>query len=110
MKPLGKSVLVRMVVPSLIAMATALPTPAQAQAWPNKPILIAQAPGSATDVVSRIVGIRLGENLGQPIAIEARPGTGGALGTEQAARFAPDGDAPPSLHIERVGHPWTDVS
>jgi len=67
--------------------------PAMAQTYPNKPIriLIAQAPGSATDVISRVVGNRLSEALGQPIVVEARPGAGGALGTEAAARSAPDG-------------------
>lgn len=83
-----------------LAMAlAAAPAPAQTsstgsgQAYPGKPIriLIAQAPGSATDVISRVVGNRLSENLGQPIVIEARPGAGGALGTEAAARSAPDG-------------------
>jgi tripartite-type tricarboxylate transporter receptor subunit TctC len=67
--------------------------PALAQNYPTKPIriLIAQAPGSATDVVSRVVGNRLSEGLGQPIVIEARPGAGGMVGTEAAARSAPDG-------------------
>ena len=64
-----------------------------AQAWPSKPmrIVIAQAPGSATDVISRVVGNQLAEALGQPIVIDARPGAGGVLGTEVAARSAPDG-------------------
>ena len=68
-------------------------TPALAQTYPGKPvrILIAQAPGSATDVISRVVGNRLSEALGQPIVVEARPGAGGALGTAEAARSAPDG-------------------
>jgi tripartite-type tricarboxylate transporter receptor subunit TctC len=67
--------------------------PALAQNYPNKPIriLIAQAPGSATDTISRLVANRLTEALGQPIVVEARPGAGGALGTEAAARSAPDG-------------------
>jgi tripartite-type tricarboxylate transporter receptor subunit TctC len=67
--------------------------PALGQNYPNKPIriLIAQAPGSATDVISRVVGNRLSETLGQPIIVEARPGAGGALGTEAAAKSAPDG-------------------
>jgi tripartite-type tricarboxylate transporter receptor subunit TctC len=67
--------------------------PAAAQNYPAKPIriLIAQAPGSATDVVSRVLGNRLSEGLGQPIVIEARPGAGGVVGTEAAARSAPDG-------------------
>ena len=66
---------------------------AHAQQYPVKPIriIIAQAPGSATDVVSRIVGNKLSENLGQPIVIDARPGAGGTIGTEAAARAAPDG-------------------
>jgi tripartite-type tricarboxylate transporter receptor subunit TctC len=64
-----------------------------AQNYPNKPIriIIAQAPGSATDVISRVVANRLQESLGQPIVIEARPGAGGAVGTEAAARSTPDG-------------------
>jgi len=67
--------------------------PALGQNYPAKPIriLIAQAPGSATDVISRVVGNRLSEALGQPVLIEARPGAGGALGTEAAAKSAPDG-------------------
>ena len=66
---------------------------ADAQVYPSKPvrIIIAQAPGSATDVISRVVGNRLQEALGQPVIIEARPGAGGAVGTEAAARSAPDG-------------------
>src|SRR5262245_9682187 len=66
---------------------------AAAQTYPTKPIriVIAQAPGSATDVISRVVANRLQESLGQPVIIEAKPGAGGALGTEAAARSAPDG-------------------
>src|SRR5262249_30595410 len=45
----------------------------------------------ATDVISRVVGNRLSEALGQPIVVEARPGAGGMLGTEAAARSAADG-------------------
>jgi tripartite-type tricarboxylate transporter receptor subunit TctC len=74
----------------LSALAVA---PVLAQNYPSKPIriLIAQAPGSATDVISRVVGNRLSEGLGQPVVIEARPGAGGVVGTEAAARSAPDG-------------------
>jgi tripartite-type tricarboxylate transporter receptor subunit TctC len=77
-----------------IALLAALgASPALAQNYPAKPIriIIAQAPGSATDVISRVVGNRLSEGLGQPIVIEARPGAGGVVGTEAAARSAPDG-------------------
>ena len=77
-----------------IAVLAALGTaPALAQNYPAKPIriIIAQAPGSATDVISRVVGNRLSEALGQPVVVEARPGAGGMVGTEAAARSAPDG-------------------
>ena len=85
--------LVAGLVAGLVAMGTGLSSAALAQAWPGKPIriVIAQAPGSATDVISRVVGNRLAENLGQPVVIEARPGAGGVLGTEVAARSAADG-------------------
>jgi tripartite-type tricarboxylate transporter receptor subunit TctC len=66
---------------------------AVAQTYPAKPIriVIAQAPGSATDVISRVVGNKLSESLGQPLVIDARPGAGGTLGTEVAAKSPPDG-------------------
>jgi len=79
--------------PGFVAAALFAASAALAQTYPNKPIriIIAQAPGSATDVISRVVGNRLQESLGQPVVIEARPGAGGAVGTEAAARSAPDG-------------------
>ncbi|HMH18736.1 MAG TPA: tripartite tricarboxylate transporter substrate-binding protein, partial [Burkholderiales bacterium] len=79
--------------PTLIMMAGGISNPALAQTWPSKPIriVIAQAPGSATDVISRVVGNQLSLSLEQPIVIDARPGAGGVLGTEVAARSAPDG-------------------
>jgi len=75
------------------AVGMLIPGLAMAQTWPAKPmrIVIAQAPGSATDVISRVVANPLAESLGQPIVIDARPGAGGVLGTEVAARSAPDG-------------------
>ncbi len=75
------------------AVGMLIPGLVMAQTWPTKPmrIVIAQAPGSATDVISRVVANPLSEALGQPIVIDARPGAGGVLGTEVAARSAPDG-------------------
>src|SRR5687767_6960256 len=66
---------------------------AHSQTYPAKPIriIIAQAPGSATDVVSRIIANKLQESLQQPIVIDARPGAGGTLGTEIAAKAPADG-------------------
>jgi len=64
-----------------------------AQTYPAKPIriIIAQAPGSATDVVARTLSNRLQEALGQPLVVDARPGAGGTLGTDIAAKAPPDG-------------------
>ncbi len=61
--------------------------------YPNKPIrfLVPYPPGGGTDVIARIVQAEMGKGLGQPILIENRGGAGGAVGTEVAAKSAPDG-------------------
>src|SRR5215203_4246831 len=80
---------------TLIALAPALVVAAavHAQDYPNKPITIvsAQAPGGASDAVSRAIMDRLQAALGQPIVIENRPGAGGNVGAAAVARAAPDG-------------------
>jgi tripartite-type tricarboxylate transporter receptor subunit TctC len=75
------------------ALGAALAQPACAQQYPSKPIrvIVPQAPGSATDVVTRIVGNKLTEALGQSFVVDPRPGAGGSLGTEMAAKSPPDG-------------------
>jgi len=67
--------------------------PAIAQDYPNRPLRMVTpiAAGGMTDVVSRVVGARLAERLGQPVVIENRAGAGGGIGTEVVARAAPDG-------------------
>jgi len=66
---------------------------AAAQNYPSKPIrfVVPFAAGGGTDFVARIVGQRLNEALGQPLVIDNRGGAGGAIGTELAAKAAPDG-------------------
>lgn len=63
------------------------------QGYPNRPIrLVAPfVPGGPTDIVARLVGQKLGENLGQTIVVDNRGGASGAVGMEIAARSAPDG-------------------
>jgi tripartite-type tricarboxylate transporter receptor subunit TctC len=79
----------------ILAGAMALPAAALAQGrdWPHRPIrlLAAFAPGGATDIACRILAEPLGARLGQPIIVENRAGAGGIIGTEAAARAAPDG-------------------
>ena len=68
-------------------------TAAAAQDWPSKPIrwVVPFPPGGSVDIVSRLLQSRASEGLGQPIVIETRSGAGGAVGTAEVARSAPDG-------------------
>ena len=74
-------------------LALAAPATAADPAWPTKPvrILFGFPAASATDVIARAVGQKLSEKWGQPVVIENRPGAGGNLGTELAARAPGDG-------------------
>jgi tripartite-type tricarboxylate transporter receptor subunit TctC len=66
---------------------------AQAEVYPVRPIrmIVAFPPGGGTDIVGRMVAQKLGEALGQNVVVENRGGASGTLGTEAAARAAPDG-------------------
>src|SRR5450631_2291575 len=57
-----------------------------ARDYPNRPIrLIAQfQPGTTTDIMARLIGLKLTEAWGQQVVIDNRPGAGGTLGTEIA--------------------------
>ena len=66
---------------------------ALAQPWPSKPLKLVTPfpPGGSADVIARLIGQRLAENLGQPVVIDNRPGAGGVVGNEYAAKQPPDG-------------------
>src|SRR5882762_2116665 len=66
---------------------------ALAQEYPARPIrlIVTFPPGGTVDITARIVQPKLSESLGQTVVIEDRGGAGGAVGTEAAARSAPDG-------------------
>lgn len=66
---------------------------AHAQAWPNRPVklILPFAAGGAADVVARITMGKVSEQTGQQFVIENRTGASGNIGTEAAARAAPDG-------------------
>jgi len=70
-----------------------LASAASAQSWPQRPIrmVVPQGAGSSNDTLSRVLAIKLGELLGQQIVVDNRPGAGGIIGMEIAARAAPDG-------------------
>ena len=72
-----------------------LPFAARAQApeWPSRPVrfIVPYPPGGPTDIVGRIVAQSVQGPLGQPFVVENRAGANGLIGSEQAARAAPDG-------------------
>jgi tripartite-type tricarboxylate transporter receptor subunit TctC len=78
----------------LIAAAAALfSITANAQNYPNRPItiIVPFGAGSATDTITRVVGLKLSEVLKQSVVVENRPGANGALAGLYVARAAPDG-------------------
>jgi tripartite-type tricarboxylate transporter receptor subunit TctC len=77
----------------LQACALCAAVPALSQEYPSRPIrlIVTFPPGGTVDITARIVQPKLSESLGQTVVIENRGGAGGAVGTEAAARSAPDG-------------------
>lgn len=77
----------------LLALVAATPALAQPQGWPAGPIrmMVPFAPGSNNDTVGRLLANALQPALGVPVLVENRPGAGGNLGAEIAARATPDG-------------------
>ncbi|WP_431284805.1 Bug family tripartite tricarboxylate transporter substrate binding protein [Humitalea sp. 24SJ18S-53] len=75
------------------AAAAILPAPAVAQAFPARPIqlVVAYAPGGATDLVARVLARDLGRRFNQPVTVDNRPGGGTLIGTQYVQRAAPDG-------------------
>ncbi len=66
---------------------------ASGQAWPSKPIrwVVPSAPGDGSDTTGRLIAERVSRELGQSVVIDNKPGAGGVLGSEFAAKAAPDG-------------------
>ena len=75
------------------AVVIALPAAAVAQGYPNRPItlIIPFAAGGPSDTLGRLTADHLGRTLGQQLVIENVGGAGGTVGTERAAKAAPDG-------------------
>ena len=66
---------------------------AAAQTYPNRPIrmIVPFPPGGAADILARLIGNKVAEQVGQPLVVENRPGAGGTLGADAAAKSPPDG-------------------
>src|SRR5256714_5140153 len=77
----------------LLAALTFAGTAAAAQNYPTRPlrIVIPWPPGQATDLMGRIIAQKISEQLGQQVVADNRPGAGGMIGTDVAAKATPDG-------------------
>jgi tripartite-type tricarboxylate transporter receptor subunit TctC len=81
-------------VPALALIAFgALPAAAGAADWPTKPVrlIVPLTAGGPTDILARIIGAPLGAALGQQVIVDNRPGAGGNIGADLAAKSPPDG-------------------
>ena len=90
----SRSVSSRLLAMAVALLATAVPfVPASAQDYPTKPIklIIPYPPGGATDVIGRIVALKLSEALGQPLIVDNRAGAAGSIGAGAAATATADG-------------------
>jgi tripartite-type tricarboxylate transporter receptor subunit TctC len=83
----------RTIIRCFVAALAVAAGPGLAQDFPTKPVrvVVSFTPGSATDIVGRIVTAKLAEYWGQPVVVENRSGAGGAIGSAAVAKAAPDG-------------------
>ncbi len=74
-----------------------------AEKFPTKPIrmLVPFSPGSATDILGRLVGQKMSENWGQPVVVDNRPGAGGTIAAQYVLGASPDGH---TVMVVSAGH------
>ena len=83
----------RLILALIASMLALAPAGAQAQAFPAKPVrlILPFPPGGPTDLQGRTIAQKLSEQVGQQVVAENRPGAGGNVGLEVAAKSPPDG-------------------
>ena len=97
---------------SLCMLLTVLASPVFAQTYPTKPIrfIVGFAPGGPNDIVARIVSQKLTESFGLPVTVDNRPGADSMIGTQMAARAAPDGYTISMISASATIHPSVSAS
>jgi len=111
---------IRIMVAVIFAIVALLPVAnASAQDFPTKPVrfVVPYAAGGSGDLLARLLGDKLAKLWGQQVVVDNKPGAGGLIGTEAAARAEPDGytiylatDGPitiaPTLHKKPLPYDW----
>jgi tripartite-type tricarboxylate transporter receptor subunit TctC len=89
----------------LAAMAMPALAAENAQSYPSKPIrlVVPFTPGGSTDILARVIGIKLTEAWGKQVVIDNRPGAGGNIGVDLVAKSPPDGYTLVMGHIGTFG-------
>lgn len=88
------TLLIKLVCCAIVVLAGAAAVAQDAASnYPNRPIriIVTFPPGGPTDIIARAVGQKLAEAWGQAVVVDNRPGAGGNIGTDLAAKAAPDG-------------------
>src|SRR5579862_2971146 len=88
----GACVMIWRITSALLFVVLAL-SAAHADDYPNRPIrlIFGFGPGSSGDVTSRIIGQKMGQELGQPFVVEGKPGANGNIAAQFVARSPKDG-------------------
>ena len=97
-----KNKILRLVLAACAGLSGLSIMPTQAQTnYPERPIhlIVAQSAGGPSDLLARVVGIRLAKDLGQAVIVDNRPGAGSIVGTNLVAKAEPDGDTLLLLNI-----------
>src|SRR5262245_4776626 len=91
------------------ALAGAATRGASAQTWPSRPVRLvvpSSAGAGVTDIMARIVAQKLGENLGQQVVVDNRPGASGILGAEVVAKAPNDGYTLLIANVSLIVNPY----
>jgi tripartite-type tricarboxylate transporter receptor subunit TctC len=102
---------------ALAALAAAAGALQAADRYPNKPVrlVVPYTPGGGSDTIARMVGLKLGEALGESFVIDNRPGAASMVATEIVARSQPDGytlilaDVPHTINVSTYAKPTYDA-